>query len=113
MQSHHDPIRRFRRRRLTIAAALAIAALPLAASQSALAIDFDINPLTNNSFLDFNPQISGTNIVWESPGDPNSSDREIQFYDGNTITPLTTNTYGDFDPQISGNNVTWWAQNRR
>ena len=57
--------------------------------------------MTNNSTHDEEPQISGTNIVWE--GDPNAG---IFFYNGSNgiTTRLTSNGWY---PQISGSNVVW------
>ncbi|MGI0482621.1 hypothetical protein ACN4EE_17780 [Geminocystis sp. CENA526] len=60
--------------------------------------------ITNNSTEDFNPQISGNNVVW-SGWDGN--DYEIYFYNGTSTIQLTNNNTNDDNPQISGNNVVW------
>ncbi|HEY9630487.1 MAG TPA: cadherin-like domain-containing protein [Coleofasciculaceae cyanobacterium] len=58
---------------------------------------------TNGS--NFNPQISGSNIVWEriAPGE----DAEIFVYNGSSVTQLTNDTLQDRSPKISGAYVTW------
>jgi hypothetical protein len=75
-------------------------------------------------------QISGSNVVWESNGDPGDVGLEggngfeggsgldngipkggIYFYNGSTITQLTDNakTPGS-EPKISGSNVVWYGR---
>ena len=66
----------------------------------------DITQLTDNSFYDSDPQISGNNVVWQGT-DPIDWDGEIFYYNGSTITQLTDNSDWDWDPQISGKNVVW------
>jgi hypothetical protein len=60
--------------------------------------------LTNNSYHDLYPQISGNNVVWSGY---DGTDYEIYFYNGTSTTQLTNNSYGDYSPQISGSNVVW------
>ncbi len=60
--------------------------------------------LTNNSVEERNPQISGTNVVWEQW---DGNDWEIILYDGNSIAQLTNNAYDDTNPQIDGAFITW------
>ena len=49
--------------------------------------DFKIIQLTDNTVEDLPSKISGSNIVWVGH-DGNEPDREIFFYDGNTITQI-------------------------
>ncbi len=60
--------------------------------------------LTNNSFYEFNPQISGSKVVWSGS---DGNDSEIFLYNGKTITQLTNNSLGDYEPQVSGSKVAW------
>jgi beta propeller repeat protein len=65
-----------------------------------------ITQLTNNGYFDYNPQISGSNVVWQ--GLPfTEKGYEIFFYNGSTTTQLTDNGYDDINPQVSGTNVVW------
>jgi len=56
----------------------------------------DIIQITDNSYADLYPDISGPNVVWEAGG--------IYLWDGSTTTQLTSS--GD-EPAISGSNVVW------
>jgi beta propeller repeat protein len=60
--------------------------------------------LTNNTYSESAPQISGSNVVWYGH---DGNDYEIFLYNGSTTTQLTDNTFHDRDPQISGSNVVW------
>lgn len=60
--------------------------------------------LTNNSFDDLSPKISGSKVVWQGGEYDNY---EIFFYNGKNTTQLTKNNFNDFAAQISGNNVVW------
>lgn len=60
--------------------------------------------VTDNSYYDWYPQISGNNVVWWGS---DGSDDEIFFYDGSTITAVTDNSDQDILPQVSGDNVVW------
>ncbi|MHC4445016.1 MAG: TolB family protein, partial [Planctomycetota bacterium] len=60
--------------------------------------------LTNNSYGDYFPQVSGSNVVWQGY---DGNDYEIFLYDGTSTTQLTNNSYQDIDPQVSGSNVVW------
>jgi hypothetical protein len=62
--------------------------------------------LTDNSWSDSNPRISGNNVVWRGFGGPGNTS-EIYFWDGSTVTNISNNGFHDYDPQISGNNVVW------
>ncbi len=73
-------------------------------------IGVTVEQLTDNSIIDANPQISGSNVVWWSGMNGDSSGREIMFFDGTTTTQVTDNDFFEMDPQVSGNNVTWWGQ---
>ena len=61
--------------------------------------------LTDNTTVDQNPRISGSNIVWEGEG--LGSESEIFFWDGSTITQITDNEITDTAQQISGSNIVW------
>ncbi|NJL22133.1 MAG: hypothetical protein HC895_17070, partial [Leptolyngbyaceae cyanobacterium SM1_3_5] len=61
----------------------------------------NVQQLTDNATDDQLPQISGSNIVWES-------NSEIFFSNGvNPPVRLTTNTTNDSNSRISGSNVVW------
>ena len=60
--------------------------------------------VTNNSTYDYEPQISGNNVVWYGY---DGNDHEIYFWNGSTTTQVTNNSTEDYEPQISGNNVVW------
>ncbi|NEQ20539.1 MAG: hypothetical protein F6K28_15130 [Microcoleus sp. SIO2G3] len=62
--------------------------------------------LTNNSFYDPVPRISGNNIVWTGGF---NNDAEIFLYNGSNTTQITDNTQSDSGVQIFGNNVVWWG----
>jgi hypothetical protein len=63
---------------------------------------------TDNDFPDYDPLISGSNIVWRAPENSSSGTTELYFYKNSdkTTTRLTDNQ-GDDYPKISGNNVVW------
>jgi len=72
-----------------------------------LAVSWKVTQVTDNDDYDCNPQISGSNVVWEGE---DGNDREIFFWDGDpTSEPIniSDNSYDDFSPQISGSNVVW------
>jgi serralysin len=60
--------------------------------------------ITNNSFADFNPQISGSNIVWYGW---DGSSYEIYRLQGDAIVPVTDNARTDQYPKISGQSIAW------
>ena len=65
-----------------------------------------VTQLTDNSYDDREPQVSGTNVVWEGyDGD----EREIFLYNGATAKKLTDNSYADLGPQVSGSTVVWYG----
>lgn len=73
---------------------------------------FTINQLTNNNFVNFYPDISGSNVVWgvnDYEEEDGTTFADVFLYDGTTTTQLTGN--GEFDdeysPQVSGSNVVW------
>ncbi len=72
--------------------------------------DFADQQLTDNNVIDESPQVSGSNIVWQSGMNSFPFYREIMFFDGTTTTQVTDNDFTDRDPQISGNNLTWWGE---
>lgn len=61
-----------------------------------------ITQITNNSCDDWDPAISGSNVVWEGcvPND-------IYFWDGATTTNISNSSTEDNAPDISGSNVVW------
>ncbi len=59
--------------------------------------------LTNNSYPDYRPQVSGNKVVWES----NPGGFEVYLYDGNTTTQITNNSLLEEHVQISGDSVVW------
>ncbi len=69
-------------------------------------IDYQIVQLTNNSYSDVNPQISGNNVVWTGRIDGHS---QIFFWDGTSVTQVTNSVDGlDIpDLHISGSNIVW------
>jgi Ca2+-binding RTX toxin-like protein len=60
-----------------------------------------IKQLTNNSFKDENPQISGKNVVWDAP------EAVYLSKNGNRPIILDDDVFLSALPQISGNNVAW------
>lgn len=75
---------------------------------SADASVWTIQQITNNSFDDNHPRISGTNVVWHGW---DGSDFEIyQKFGNNTITKVTDNNTDDRLPSISGSNIAWRQQ---
>ncbi len=73
-------------------------------SPLAVSANWFTTQLTDDSYADYLPQVSGNNVVWYGS---DGSDNEIFFYNGSTVTTLTDNSYSDHDPQVSGNNVVW------
>lgn len=61
--------------------------------------------LTNNDTDDTNIKVSGNNAVWVGQ-DPNA-DKEIYFFNGNSVTKLTDNETNDIKPQIQGRKIVW------
>jgi len=49
----------------------------------AQAVTYQITRLTDNTFTDGGPQISGNNVVWQAT---NAGDKEIFLYNGVTVT---------------------------
>ncbi|MEM9271340.1 MAG: carbohydrate-binding protein [Cyanobacteria bacterium P01_F01_bin.143] len=62
--------------------------------------------LTDNNFSDYNPEISGNNVVWAGY---DGNDNEIYLYNYNDgfVVQLTDNDTDDNSPQIFGNQVVW------
>ncbi|NEQ28339.1 MAG: hypothetical protein F6K28_57045, partial [Microcoleus sp. SIO2G3] len=56
---------------------------------------------------DVNPQISGSNIVWQNLG--TSSSTIFLSNAGGTPTPLSASTGIAVNPQVSGSNIVWQA----
>jgi Cadherin-like len=64
--------------------------------------------LTTNGTNDYDPRISGFNVVWSGRGSIEGSvDYEIFFFNGSSTTQLTTNSTDDSQPEISGSNIVW------
>jgi hypothetical protein len=66
--------------------------------------------LTDNSYSDNYPQISDNgHVVWEGEGGSDGGyDKEIFYYDGNTVTQLTDNDVDDVGPRINANGHIVW-----
>jgi hypothetical protein len=63
------------------------------------------DPLTNNSWDDWDPQMSGTLIVWLAD---EGGDNEIWYSDDlGTPTQLTDNTLNDCDAVVDGPRIAW------
>ena len=75
---------------------------------AAPAADWTVTQLTNNSYYDGNPQVSGNNVVWGGSAGSGGTN-EIFFYNGTATSRLTNNDYDDSVPQVSGSNVVWNA----
>ena len=67
----------------------------------------EIQQLSDNTYHDGDPDISGSNVVWEGE---NGDDTEIFLYDGSMVIQLTDNNYDDSRPRVSGSNVAWECQ---
>jgi len=64
--------------------------------------------ITDNSYPDYMPHVSGGNVVWYGyPHGMELKDTEIYLYDGANITQLTDNNYPDYEARVSGSNVVW------
>jgi len=63
-----------------------------------------ITQITDNSIDDWDPDLSGSNVVWARD---DGNDGEIYLWDGVTTTQITNNSTGDVEPAISGSNVVW------
>ncbi len=79
--------------------------LSLLVKEPVLASAFNTRQLTNNNLDDYDPQISGNNVIWESIFEGRAP--EIFLYDGATTIQLTDNNSREEGPRISGNNVVW------
>ncbi|MHC4501410.1 MAG: right-handed parallel beta-helix repeat-containing protein, partial [Planctomycetota bacterium] len=60
--------------------------------------------ITDNSYHDENPDISGMTVVWDGV---RPSSYEIMLWDGNSTTQLTSDSGNDYYPRIDGPNVVW------
>jgi len=68
----------------------------------------NIIQLTQNTRTENYPTINGNNVVWSGVGgSDNGSDKEIFYWNGNTIRQLTQNTRTEDYATISGSNVVW------
>jgi hypothetical protein len=64
--------------------------------------------LTNNTYEDSYPRVSGTNVVWNARDyDATFYDWEVFLYDGSTTKQLTNNIMDDWLPWVSGSTVVW------
>ncbi len=63
-----------------------------------------INTLTDNTMMEWEPQISGSNIVWYTNDEENS---EIFFYNGSSVIQVTDNSYADMYPRICSKYIVW------
>jgi len=60
-------------------------------------IGVNVLQLTDNNVIDEAPQISGSNVVWQSGSNSIPFHREIMFFDGTTTTQVTNNAFTDRD----------------
>ncbi len=81
---------------------IAVACLLIESAPSAAEGSFQIIQITNNDTQDDNPDVSGSNVVW------NCEDfQRVCLWDATTITELASNTGIPSDPHVSGSNVVW------
>jgi subtilisin family serine protease len=64
----------------------------------------EVTPLTNNEVGDYNPDVSGNQVVWSGY---DGVDDEIYLYDDNQVVQLTDNQTYEYNVQISDGNVVW------
>jgi len=95
------PLLRNRKIDLLLAAALSVIGLLGASALVWAGVGHVDTRITDNSFNDWEPQISGNNVVWSG------NTGEIYFYNGSTTSALTANSFVEFNPQISGNKAVW------
>ncbi|MEM8828044.1 MAG: type I secretion C-terminal target domain-containing protein [Cyanobacteria bacterium P01_G01_bin.19] len=69
-------------------------------------VNFLVNQITDNSYQDLLPQLSGNYLVWQASINGKS---EILIHDlaSQSSTQITTNSTSNTNPQISGNSVVW------
>ena len=67
-----------------------------------------VTQLTDNSYDDFYPQVSGSNVVWHGFGGSGGTG-EVFLYNGSDTTQLTNNSYDDLYPQVSGSTIAWYG----
>ncbi|HPU07206.1 MAG TPA: GEVED domain-containing protein [Thermogutta sp.] len=60
--------------------------------------------ISNNSFNNYLPKVSGRNVVWYAY---DGFDNEIYLYSGGSTRRVTNNTLDDRYPQIDGSRVVW------
>jgi len=89
--------------RLGLVSLLTLAAIGALAAQAS-AVTYQVTQLTDDSTDNYEPKISGNNVVWRAG---NGSSAELYFYDGTTTTQITNNSYEDNYYDISGDKVTW------
>jgi hypothetical protein len=88
-----------------------------AADDGAIAIDktpyrpelaFTIRQLTTNNTFDSNPQVFGSQVIWQGRGGTDGgTDDEIFYFDSLTTTQLTANTATDRFPELSNLGLVW------
>lgn len=64
---------------------------------------YTVTQITDNNFVDDNPQIHNGQITWMGYSIP----CEIFLYNGSSIIQLTNNTYDERMPQIHNGQITW------
>ncbi|WP_193212049.1 TolB family protein [Luteolibacter marinus] len=69
------------------------------------------DPLSNNDYDDFNPQVSGDIIVWQAfvpdaEAEPDDSEIFLKYKGGETVR-VTDNTGDDENIKISGSSIVW------
>ncbi|TPX27126.1 TolB family protein [Cylindrospermopsis raciborskii] len=65
---------------------------------------FETIQLTNNSYDDEGPSISGNKVAWSQW---DGSTYQVYYYDGANIIPLTDTYFGGQHVKISGDNIVW------
>ncbi len=77
----------------------------LAVSATAFGQSWTVTQLTNNSGDDYDPQVSGNNVVWTGPN--GSGYTNVFKYNGTSVTQLSTGDANDTHARVSGDNVVW------
>ena len=78
--------------------------MALMPSATAAQGEYTIIQLTDNEFVDVEPQIDSQMVVWSGGSGDN---REIFLWNGSNTTQLTSNEYHDIAPQIDNGMVIW------
>jgi len=63
----------------------------------------NLKQITNDSYNDDSPVVSGNNIAWFK----DNGNGEVYFYDGRETTNVSLSGYENYAPDISGGNIVW------